>query len=479
MIPAMNIIRRVALVGLAMLMAATGAMALDLPVKKIKGKEYYVYEVKKGESVYGVSKRLGLSREEIVQYNPEAADGLKKKMKLYFPLDVFGPQPEVTVEEPDTIVAEEAPVVPAATSTVAVMLPFGLDKAEPSKLNNLCLDFYKGFLIGVDTLSNRTGKPIEIRAFDTDNASVETLLEDSFVAGASVIVAPDGTEALSEIARKAAERGNFVLNLFNVRDTLQAVNPFVIQANIPQHAMYALAESALASQFDGYMPVILRSQSGKNEKEAFVSYVTDRYRERGIEPVVIEYDGALRASDLNALSVDSGQKYVVIPSSGSLAEFNKIAYVLHNWRDRVRAMSVENPELTEVPAVEVFGYPDWTAFRGDALDMLHRLDATVYSRFLDNFTGFEATGVSQAFRRWYGSAMIESVPTQALLGFDAAGCIIKNLRANDGAFDPTYPAVYTGVQSAFRFERAGEGYANSSLYIIRFTSAGRQVARVI
>lgn len=479
MIPAMNIIRRVALVGLAMLMAATGAMALDLPVKKIKGKEYYVYEVKKGESVYGVSKRLGLSREEIVQYNPEAADGLKKKMKLYFPLDVFGPQPEVAVEEPDTIVAEEAPVVPAATSTVAVMLPFGLDKAEPSKLNNLCLDFYKGFLIGVDTLSNRTGKPIEIRAFDTDNASVETLLEDSFVAGASVIVAPDGTEALSEIARKAAERGNFVLNLFNVRDTLQAVNPFVIQANIPQHAMYALAESALASQFDGYMPVILRSQSGKNEKEAFVSYVTDRYRERGIEPVVIEYDGALRASDLNALSVDSGQKYVVIPSSGSLAEFNKIAYVLHNWRDRVRAMSVENPELTEVPAVEVFGYPDWTAFRGDALDMLHRLDATVYSRFLDNFTGFEATGVSHAFRRWYGSAMIESVPTQALLGFDAAGCIIKNLRANDGAFDPTYPAVYTGVQSAFRFERAGEGYANSSLYIIQFTSAGRQVARVI
>lgn len=479
MIPAMNIIRRVAVVGLAMLMAATGAMALDLPVKKIKGKEYYVYEVKKGESVYGVSKRLGLSREEIVQYNPEAADGLKKKMKLYFPLDVFGPQPEVAVEEPDTIVAEEAPVVPAATSAVAVMLPFGLDKAEPSKLNSLCLDFYKGFLIGVDTLSNRTGKPIEIRAFDTDNASVEALLEDSFVAGASVIVAPDGTEALSEIARKAAERGNFVLNLFNVRDTLQAANPFVIQANIPQHAMYALAESALASQFDGYMPVILRSQSGKNEKEAFVSYVTDRYRERGIEPVVIEYDGALRASDLNALSVDSGQKYVVIPSSGSLAEFNKIAYVLHNWRDRVRAMSVENPELTEVPAVEVFGYPDWTAFRGDALDMLHRLDATVYSRFLDNFTGFEATGVSQAFRRWYGSAMIESVPTQALLGFDAAGCIIKNLRANDGAFDPTYPAVYTGVQSAFRFERAGEGYANSSLYIIQFTSAGRQVARVI
>ena len=175
-----------------------------------------------------------------------------------------------------------------------------------------------------------------------------------------------------------------------------------------------------------------------------------------------------------------GQKYVVIPSSGTLAEFNKMAYVVQNWRDRVRALSAEHPELETVPGVEIFGYPDWTAFRGDALDMLHRLDATVYSRFLDNFTGFQAMGVAQAFKRWYGEAMIESVPTQALLGFDAACCIIKNLRANDGAFDPVYPSEYNGVQSAFRFEREGDGgFVNSSLYIIRFASSGTQNATVL
>lgn len=484
MIIVMNIIRKAAAVALALMMAVSSALALDLPVKRVKGKEYYVYKVKKGESVYGVSKHLGLSRDVIVRYNPQASDGLKKNMMLYFPLEDFGPTCEPEPVPADTVAPEEpAPVVPAASASVAVMLPFGLEKSEPSRLNNLCLDFYKGFLIGADTLCNRGGKLIEIRAFDTEGSDdrVRTLLDtDSFIARASVIIAPDAPEALAAIASTAAGRGNYVLNLFNIRDTLQSVNPYLIQANIPQQAMYTLAERALATRFEGYVPVILRNTSGRNEKEAFTAYVTTCYRERGIEPVFLEYDGTLRASELNALPVDMGQKYVVIPSSGTLAEFNKMAYVVQNWRDRVRALSAEHPELETVPGVEIFGYPDWTAFRGDALDMLHRLDATVYSRFLDNFTGFQAMGVAQAFKRWYGEAMIESVPTQALLGFDAACCIIKNLRANDGAFDPVYPSEYNGVQSAFRFEREGDGgFVNSSLYIIRFASSGTQNATLL
>ena len=52
-----------------MLMALTGAAfasALDLPTKKVKGVEYYYYKVKKGESLYGISKNLGMTVDEIV-----------------------------------------------------------------------------------------------------------------------------------------------------------------------------------------------------------------------------------------------------------------------------------------------------------------------------------------------------------------------------------------------------------------------------
>lgn len=475
-----DIIRKAIVAFAAVVVAVTGAFALDLPVEKVKGEEFYVYKVKKKrESVYAVSIQLGISTEDIVKYNPQAADGLSRNMKLFFPVSVFGTAADDELAD-EPAVEEALPTV--TPSTVAVMLPFGLEKDEPSKLNSLCLDFYKGFLIGVDTLCNRSGRLIEIRAFDTDAGPdrVRTLLDtDSFIAKASVIIAPDGADAIAEIASRAAAGGAYVLNLFNIRDTLQCVNPAVIQANIPQQAMYELAESALATEFEGYTPVILRNISGRNEKEAFTSYLASRCRARGVEPVTVEFDGTLRVADFGSLPLDDGQRYVVVPSSGTLAEFNKIAYVLQNWRERVRAIGIENPDMERMPAVEVFGYPDWTAFRGDALDILNRLGATVYSRFRDNFNGYEATGVAQAFRRWYGEPMIESVPTQALLGFDAACCIIKNLRANDGTFDPLFPAEFNGVQSSFRFERSGEGYVNAALYIIRFTPEGNQVSRVI
>ncbi len=221
--------------------------------------------------------------------------------------------------------------------------------------------------------------------------------------------------------------------------------------------------------------MILRNISGRNEKEPFTAYLKKRFQDKGINPVEIEYDGSLTASALNSLPVNAGEKYVVIPSSGTLAEFNKIAYVLKNWKDKVLATETS----TDTPDVAVFGYPDWTAFRGDALDMLQRLEVTVYSRFFDDFEGFDARNIDSDFRRWYGSPMIESVPSQALLGFDAASCIIKNLRANEGTFNPSYPTVYQGIQSVFKFERSGEGFVNTSLYIIKYRPDGRIQSRTI
>ena len=208
--------------------------------------------------------------------------------------------------------------------------------------------------------------------------------------------------------------------------------------------MYTLAADAIEEDFQGYTPVILRNISGRNEKEPFTTYLKKRFHDKGINPVEIEYDGSLTASALNGLPVNAGEKYVVIPSSGTLAEFNKIAYVLKNWRDKVLAAETS----TDTPDVAVFGYPDWTAFRGDALDMLQRLEVTVYSRFFDDFEGFDARNIDSDFRRWYGSPMIESVPSQALLGFDAASCIITKARS---------------IRPIPQFTKAFSRYSNSSV----------------
>ena len=63
---------------LALFALASQAMyALDLPVKTINGKQYYYYTVKKGDTVYSLITRFGITRSDLVESNPAAADVLK------------------------------------------------------------------------------------------------------------------------------------------------------------------------------------------------------------------------------------------------------------------------------------------------------------------------------------------------------------------------------------------------------------------
>lgn len=471
----------------AVMFAGFAMQALDLPIKTVNGHMVYFYKVEKKESVYGIAKRLKLSREEIVRHNPSVNDGVKKGMELYFPVseyaqidsDELRKRAEEIDGDQDRIVGETdpQPAMMQKEPTIALLLPFGLDKAEQSRTNELALDFYKGFLIGADTLARRNGH-VNIAAFDTESTSIalDSIMRLREVAEAAIIVAPNNQQALSSIAADAVATQTRVFNIFTVHDSLYLTNPMVIQANIPQKQMYKLAADAFITRYGAFTPVILRNTAGKNDKEAFVSYLNERLAERNIVPMVLEYENNLTMATLESLPTGAGEKYVMVPTSGSLAEFNRFAHTLKMFRDKISRVDIEAEDfdpLAPTPQVALFGYPDWTAFRGEALDMLHKLEVTLYSRFFDNFSGFAARNLENDFRYWYGSDIIESVPSQAILGFDTACCLIKNLRANNGVFDPEFPQIFEGVQSAFEFERTGEGYSNATLYILEYQPDGR------
>lgn len=60
---------------------------VNLPVTEVAGKQYYYYDVQPKETVFSISKRLGLSSAEIIEANPAVADGLQAYMRLYFPVE--------------------------------------------------------------------------------------------------------------------------------------------------------------------------------------------------------------------------------------------------------------------------------------------------------------------------------------------------------------------------------------------------------
>ena len=76
----------VAVVGISSLVAFAEIGVSELPIKTINGKQYHYYEVMPQETVYSLCRKFDISREELIAANPSVADGLKAYQTLLFPV---------------------------------------------------------------------------------------------------------------------------------------------------------------------------------------------------------------------------------------------------------------------------------------------------------------------------------------------------------------------------------------------------------
>ena len=78
---------------LAILFVMIGISALRseeltaLPVTEHNGKQCYFLQVQPKETVYSLTHRFNISVEQLMKWNPEVADGLKAYEMLYFPVN--------------------------------------------------------------------------------------------------------------------------------------------------------------------------------------------------------------------------------------------------------------------------------------------------------------------------------------------------------------------------------------------------------
>ena len=67
--------------------ASAAASAKNLPKFSIEGNEYYMYEVKKGDSKYGIANRFGWNIDRLDELNPSLNGKLEKGTKVYYPVE--------------------------------------------------------------------------------------------------------------------------------------------------------------------------------------------------------------------------------------------------------------------------------------------------------------------------------------------------------------------------------------------------------
>ncbi len=87
-----TILRRsvIAVAALAMITASESWAGIvnTLPTIRINGNILYYYDTQSGDNIYTIADKLGVSVDDIRKSNPSVADGIKPRMRLYFPTDI-------------------------------------------------------------------------------------------------------------------------------------------------------------------------------------------------------------------------------------------------------------------------------------------------------------------------------------------------------------------------------------------------------
>ncbi|MDE7351041.1 MAG: LysM peptidoglycan-binding domain-containing protein [Muribaculaceae bacterium] len=88
--------------------ASADDAAKNLPKVNIAGSEYYMYEVKKGDSKYGIANRFGWNIDRLEELNPSLGYKMEKGTKVYYPVDTIVEETEMT---PEFTLPESYPVI--------------------------------------------------------------------------------------------------------------------------------------------------------------------------------------------------------------------------------------------------------------------------------------------------------------------------------------------------------------------------------
>lgn len=432
------------------------------------GRRNYKYEVKRGETYASIATDNGISEAELKAANPDLKK-VKKGKTIILPKPytehVTGDMATIPVEglrayyQPRIQDLYENLVAKRLENEVniALVLPFQLHKSAPPKQAYLYTDYYKGFLLAMDSVSRITNRHINIKVYDTQhNLNVtDSILALPELKSMNMIIAPSEPQQLARINAFGKANGVPVMNCFTTKNEDYLDNPYVYQVNTPTNEMMHDVMKWFDEQFKGYNVVFLNASS-ESDKEMFEHMRTHINRKK-YPTATINVSGDLTYNDISN-QMNPGSKYVFIPSSGDKALVKKY----------IKALKQVKNERFDCD-LSLIAYPEYVLYLKDYQTDLQDVDTYMFTRFF-NAKGFRTRDLEAAYKTNFGGEPLSAVPNMAIYGYDTGMYLLKSLGV-DGIIDEETP-LYKGIQTSFRWERGDNwrGYTNQAIEVVHFST---------
>jgi LysM repeat protein len=432
------------------------------------GRRNYKYEVQRGESFASIAAANGITEDELKAANPGMKKAKKGKTIIVpkpFTERVNGEMSTIPLEElrayyePRLNALYENIVAKRLESeiNIAMVLPFQLHKSAPPRQAYLYTDFYKGFLLAMDSVNRLTDKHINLKVYDTQhNLNVtDSILALQDLKGMHLIIAPSEPQQLARINAFGKANAVPVMNCFTTKNEDYLDNPYVYQVNTPTSEMIHNVMSWFDKSFNGYN-VIFLTASTEDDKEMF-EHMRKHITGKKYRVSSINVNGELSYSDISN-KMDPGSKYVFVPSSGNKE-------LLKSYVAALKEVKKERIDCD----LKLIAYPEYVLYLKDYQTDLQDIDTYMFTRFF-NSKGFRSRDLEAAYKANFNGEPMQGVPNMAIYGFDTGMYLLKSLGA-EGRISEETP-LYKGIQTSYRWERGDNwrGMTNQAIEIVHFST---------
>ncbi len=195
------------------------------------------YKVQPGDTFYGISRKYGISVEELQAANPGVG-------MLVEGTEINLPQGCDFELSPSYQMLSSFVNADTNADTIYIAVPLEFTRNEKPDIRSV--DFLRGMMMAADSLRSY-GKPIALLVYDIASAdsNIEAVLADPKLKKAKVIVGPFGAEAFKRFADFASDNGIYIINNFLIKDESQRTNPFVMQSSLPHDLFYTYTHQTL------------------------------------------------------------------------------------------------------------------------------------------------------------------------------------------------------------------------------------------
>lgn len=495
-----QILQRLLLLTMSLLLVTATLMA-QAPLRHV---------VKKQETVYSISKRYGVSEEEIYRLNEGSQWGIREGQTLLIPQGkpdtIYVEAPAVAQTEPGIHVVQSGETLYSISRkyglTVSKLLELNPQKHDaqiavgermvvasgakleqaPNPLNGTQLEqvrvalilplresgqpsrylhFYEGALLAIERLQ-RQGVNIDLQVEAAVNSSaLEQLLKSKEGERYDLIIGGDSEQSVELLAQRAKAQQAVYLSPFVWQSGRGQLYDLFFQLNPAQYRVTQRLQSAFVERYAGCEVLLVRCGEG-DQADKFKAIET-ACREAGIST----QSRSLRELTIGQWPRLSGKKCVILLNSSKQKD---LTAVLEAMRDAQLSTS----------DYQLFGYPQWQTYGKNIDERLQAVGATIFSTFYWDRELPESQQVRDAYKHWYGRDIEEGYPSYAMLGYDVVRYFIAALSSYGRGFQQyQHQLPSDGLQSGFLFAPAvtghnsGKGgYTNLNLFFITYSPRG-------